>query len=526
MTIAVPRFCLTFFPFEKDPELMCGLISRIPGGFFLLSLSIAAFAQTGQFSGSVSDPQQARVPGAQVRVVNQTTQYERTVKTNSDGSFVVPFVQPGTYKIFVKAQGFVPVVSDPLNLTVGQELVFNARLTIGGPREQVTVDTGSQLLNTTDGSVSTIIDRQFVENIPLNGRSIQDLISLTPGVVTPLNGYEGDFTVNGQRTESNNYIVDGVSANTGLTLPGTGGPGVGGNLSAQTALGTSQSLLPVDALQEFRVMSSSYSAEYGRDPGGQFSLTSRSGTNAYHGSVFDYLRNNFFDANNWFDDYYRVPEPALRQNDFGGTLGGPVRIPKLYNGTDKTFFFVSYEGLQLVQPQAASAQYVPTLSIRQAAAPALQPILNAFPLPTGADQLVACSTSGSATVTPCPAGVPAGTNVDSGLAAYNMASSSPSNFNSTSVRIDQNFSPKLSVFFRFGDTPSKTQSQNESALSTTDSNSATSTLGVTSQFSSTLGNNFRLNYTTNTLANVAALNAFGGATPYKPCTGHGCRLVS
>lgn len=488
------------------------LINRTLGGFFLLSLSVAAFAQTGQFSGNVSDPQQAMVAGAQVRVVNQTTKYERAVKTNSDGSYVVPFVQPGTYKIFVEAPGFVSAVSDSLTLTVGQELVFNAQLTIGGTRQEVTVSTGSQLLNTTDGSVSTIIDRQFVENIPLNGRSIQDLIALTPGVVTPLNGYEGDFTVNGQRTESNNYMVDGVSANTGLTLPGTAGPGVGGNLSAQTALGTSQSLLSVDALQEFRVMSSSYSAEYGRDPGGQFILTSRSGTNAYHGSGFDYLRNNFFDANNWFNDYYHVSEPALRQNNFGGTFGGPVRIPKLYNGKDKTFFFVSYEGLQLVQPQAASAQYVPTLAIRQMAAPALQPMLNAFPLPTGPDQLVACSTSGAATVTPCPAGVPSGTNVDSGLAAYNMATSSPSSFNSTSVRIDQNFSPKLTVFFRFGDTPSLTQSQSESALNITHSNSTTSTFGATSQFSSTLGNNFRLNYTTNALVNTAALNGFGGAT--------------
>ena len=131
---------------------------------------------------------------------------------------------------------------------MGQTLTFDAQLTVGGARQEVTVDSGSQLLNLTDGSVSTVIDRQFVENIPLNGRSIQDLISLTPGVVAPMNGYEGEFTVNGQRTESNNFIVDGVSANTGLTLPGTGGPGVGGNISAQTALGTTQSLLSVDAL--------------------------------------------------------------------------------------------------------------------------------------------------------------------------------------------------------------------------------------------------------------------------------------
>ena len=258
-------------------------------------------------------------------------------------------------------------------------------------------------------------------------------------------------------------------------------------------------------------MTSSYSAEYGRDPGGQFILTSRSGTNSYHGSVFDFLRNNDFDANNWFNNSFGVTQPTLRQNDFGGTFGGPVRIPKLYNGKDKTFFLVSYEGLQLIQPQAASAQYVPDLSIRQSAAAVLQPILNGFPLPTGAVQLVPCTTSGSATAQGCPAGVANGTRVDSGVAAYNMATSSPSSFNSTSVRIDQNFSPKLSLFFRIGYTPSLTQSQSEAVLSTTNSDSVTDTLGATSQFSSTLGNSFRLNYTGNTLGNVAVNNGFGGA---------------
>ena len=143
-----------------------------------------------------------------------------------------------------------------------------------------------------------------------------------------------------------------------------GGQGLAVLFAASTALGTTQALVSVDDLQEFRVQSSTYSAEYGRNPGGQFAFETKSGTNQWHGTAYDYLRNGAFDAQDWFNDYFGMPEPALRQNDFGGTLGGPVEIPGLYNGKDKTFFFVSYEGLRLTAPQAAIASYVPDLCLR------------------------------------------------------------------------------------------------------------------------------------------------------------------
>jgi hypothetical protein len=171
-------------------------------------------------------------------------------------------------------------------------------------------------------------------------------------------GAGGDFSVNGQRTASNNYVVDGVSANVGAGngFGVSGNPATGGALASSTALGTTQSLVSVDALQEFRVLSSTYSAEYGRSPGGQFTFQTRSGANAIHGTAFDYLRNSYFDANDWFNDHYQVAQPALRQNDFGGTIGGPIVLPMVYNGHNRSFFFVSYEGLRLTQPQAASSQ--------------------------------------------------------------------------------------------------------------------------------------------------------------------------
>jgi hypothetical protein len=323
---------------------------------------------------------------------------------------------------------------------------------------------------------------------------------MTPGVATQspqtssqAPGAAGDFSVNGQRTESNYYTLDGVAANiNGGNGGGAPGKFAGGTLGASTALGTTQSLISVDALQEFRVESSTYSAEYGHSPGGQFALASRSGTNAFHGSIFDYLRNNFFDANDWFNDHFAEPQPALRQNDFGGTLGGPVRVPKLYNGKDRTFFFASYEGLRLDQPTAAAIQYVPDLFMRQQAAPALQAILNAYPLPNGIDY---------------------GTSANPSLAQFIEPYSLPSSIDSTSVRLDHVLGPKLSIFFRFGDTISSTAIRHYFTLDTTTSNAYTYTLGATSQLSHDITDEFRLGYARSDSSDIGVLDSFGGATP-------------
>src|SRR5205823_15051511 len=159
--------------------------------------------------------------------------------------------------------------------------------------------------------------------------------------------------------------------------------GASGSVAGSTALGTTQALVSVDDLQEFRVQSSTYSAEYGRNSGGQFAFETKSGSNQWHGTAYDYLRNDAFDANNWFNNYFGVRGAALRQNDFCGTFGGPVTIPHLYNGKDKTFFFFSYEGLRLISPQPASTTcFVPDLGLRASAPAPLKQALNACPLPS------------------------------------------------------------------------------------------------------------------------------------------------
>jgi hypothetical protein len=310
-----------------------------------------------------------------------------------------------------------------------------------------------------------VIDRNFVENIPLNGRSFQDLLTLSPGVSQVANsggvgygvGYSGDIVVNGQRTESNYYIVDGVSANTGtMPNPFGAGAGVSGSVPGLTALGTTQSLVSIDALQEFRSTTSTYSAEYGRSPGGQFSFSTRSGTNSLHGSLYNFFRNDALDANNWFNDYYAYPKGKERQNDFGGTLGGPIVIPGLYKGEDKTFFFVSYEGLRLMSPQAATPIEVPDDSLRQEAPITIQPLLNAFPVANGGSD-----------------------GMNDGFAYYIESMSYPSSLDNTSIRLDHRFRGKLSIFGRYADSPSDSTTYNLAVKQTANMPTRTATLGAT-----------------------------------------------
>jgi hypothetical protein len=469
----------------------------------ILCATTCAHAQSADatISGVVVDPAGKVIQDASIEILNEATGVHYSSHTNGAGIYTVTILPPGQYRVQVSRIGFKTLIKPGIVLNVQSAVALNFTLPLGAASETVTVDSGTSSINTMDASVSTVLDRNFVENIPLNGRSFQDLISLTPGVVTQSPqtsnsqgiGISGDFSVNGQRTESNYYTVDGVSANSSAGN-GNGGPSAAtsGSVGASTALGTTQSLTSVDALQEFRVESSTYSAEYGRSPGGQFSLVTRSGTNALHGTIYDYLRNNFFDANNWFNDYYGTPEPALRQNDFGGTVGGPVLIPRAYDGRDRTFFFVSYEGLRLALPQAASVQYVPDTFMRQQAPANFAQILNAFPQQNGIDYGTANAPS---------------------LAQFIQSYSSPSQVDSNSLRIDETLSPRFALFFRYGDTPSSTSTRLLSSTTALKIGNHTYTGGATNLIKEHFTNQLRLGYTDSESSGVTDLDAFGGAVP-------------
>ena len=199
-------------------------------------------------------------------------------------------------------------------------------MTLGAASETVTVQADAPLLNTESATVSTVVDRKFAEDLPLNGRSSQTLITLTPGVVVTQTAFDdqGQFSVNGQRADANYFTVDGVSANFGVTGYGPLVQVAGGALPALSAQGGTNSLVSVDAIQEFRVQTSSFAPEYGRTPGGQISIVTRSGTNAFHGTLFEYFRNDVLDARDWFVNFNGLQKPAERQNLFGGVFGGPI----------------------------------------------------------------------------------------------------------------------------------------------------------------------------------------------------------
>jgi hypothetical protein len=455
-------------------------------------------AETATISGRVTDQQGAVVVNAALIAWNVDTNLKVQQLTNREGLYVITGLKPGSYRVTVSAPGFRTVNLAGVVLNVQDLISQNFKLALGPVTESITVLAEEARVNTESPAVSTVIDRQFVANTPLNGRSFQDLILLTPGVVTQspqsqiiAPGAVGDFSVHGQRTESNNYMVDGVSGNTGTGV-GTGVPGAysGGTISGSTALGTTQSLVSVDALQEFRVQGSTYAAEFGHGPGAQFSLVTRSGTNQLHGTAFDYLRNDFFDANDWFNDHNGLPISPLRQNDFGGTLGGPVWIPGVYRGKDKTFFFFSYEGLRLTQPQSPPKEYVPSLSLRQSAPAALQPILSAYPLPT-----------------------PGGVDYGNGLADFIKSFSLPSQIDATSIRLDHAFGPRLLVFVRYGNTTSATGNRSLSSVGNTSVDGQTVTVGANLQLSGSRYDELRLGYSSGESRQVSRIDSFGGATP-------------
>jgi len=390
----------------------------------------------------------------------------------------------------VTAAGFKVVNITGLIVNVQDHIEQNFRLQVGSVAESVTVTAGAPLVDTTDATVSTVVDRQFAENLPLNGRSFQTLIDLTPGVVlTPSTLYDGgQFSVNGQRAVSNYWMVDGVSANIGVSSGFNPGNGFAGTLGAFSAQGGTNGLVSVDAMQEFRIQTSTYAPEFGRTPGGQISIVTRSGTNRLHGSLFDYFRNDVLDANDWFNGYTNtppLPKAEERQNDFGGTFSGPVL-------KDRTFFFFSYEGLRLRLPQTALTN-VPDVAARQNALPAVQPYLNAYPMPTP--------------------GTP--DDLAQGIAQFNATFSSSSTLDAYSLRIDHKLSDKLSLFGRYNYSPS-TIVQRPAALSVISSSDVTiqtSTAGVTWVVSPVAADDLRFNYSRTNAGGHNTLDKFGGAVP-------------
>lgn len=309
--------------------------------------SLRAQVDTGSITGTVTDPSGAVVSGAKVTLTNEGTGTSLSTTTGADGVYEFSPVRIGTYKLDLSAGGFKKEIQTHVVVDVSARVPANFKLQPGAVSETVEVTSAAPVLQSQDASVGQVIDQRSVNDLPLNGRNFTFLAQLAAGVNTPQadtrgNAGSGAFTANGNRPAQNNYMLDGIDNNSDTVdfLNGT-------NFVV---------LPPVDAIQEFKVQTSDFSAEYGRSGAAVLNATIKSGTNQFHGAAWEFFRNDKLDAPDYFEDAGRVPKGELRQNQFGGMIGGPVL-------TNKIFFFADYEGLRRIQGTILTGS-VPTAAER------------------------------------------------------------------------------------------------------------------------------------------------------------------
>jgi Carboxypeptidase regulatory-like domain/TonB dependent receptor len=323
-------------------------LSRILLPFILCSL---AFTQkdTGSIVGTVKDPTGAVVTNASVEVTDVERGQTFRTKTSDAGEFVASPLKVGRYTVTVEKAGFKRAVSETVELNVQGRVAVNISLQVGQQTEQVIVTGAAPLLETETSELGQVVNRRLVSNLPLNGRNFAQLALLSTGTAPSEPGARDEggygFSANGARSLQNNFLLDGVDNNSNLP----------------DLLNESNYVIqpPVESLQEFKVQTNSYSAEFGRGNGAIVNAVIKSGTNAIHGSAWEFLRNNKLDGRNFFDPA-GLPAPQYQQNQFGATFGGPVVIPHLYDGRNRTFFFVDYEGFRVRQAQTQVAFVPPT----------------------------------------------------------------------------------------------------------------------------------------------------------------------
>jgi hypothetical protein len=341
----------------------------LPMLFITLTCLQPAGAQTSaSIKGIVTDPSGAPVPSATVRTMNRETGAVRTSLSDAAGRYLVVSLPVGEYELRVTKSGFQDAIRSGIHLVVGEEATVDLRLQVGELKSDITVTGDAPIVSTTTTDISGLVGEVAIKELPLNGRSYDLLLPLNPGIVNFTSQKTGgtgisnsttanNFAVSGNRPQQNIFLLNGVEY-------------TGAAENNMQPGGTSGMLLGVDAVREFNVQRDSYSAEFGKRPGGQVIIVTQSGSNQFHGAVYEFLRNNALDAPNYFD---QGSAPPFQRNQFGASLAGPIQ-------KDKTFVFGNYEGFRQNLHQTSVA-FVPGLAARAAAAPSVQPLLNLWPTP-------------------------------------------------------------------------------------------------------------------------------------------------
>src|SRR5437773_550937 len=340
---------------------------------FLCLIAGMSYGQGGaSVQGTISDATGAVLPGASVNVKNSGTGSSVELATDERGRYLAPVLQPGEYEIQASLPGFQTVSRRGIRLAVGQNAVVDIKLEVGQVTNQIEVVADANPINLTSAALSGLVNDKQIRDLPLNGRSFQQLALLQTGVNAALaagndvvGGRTPKISINGARPEQNNFLLDGTDIN---------------NVYNKTPGSSAGVLLGVDSVLEFQVLTNAYSAEFGRSAGGQINAVTRSGENAVHGSAFEFLRNSALDARDFFDPKDK-PIPPFKRNQFGATLGGPVQ-------RDKTFYFLAYEGL-IERLGVSGATFVPDANARRGIIngiqvplhPQIGPYLDLFPLP-------------------------------------------------------------------------------------------------------------------------------------------------
>src|ERR1700676_2594583 len=336
---------------------------------FSFALCSPAHAQsTASLNGTVTDPAGAAVPKAKVSATNQATGVVSDTQTDGAGAYLFPALPIGIYRLEVIASGFQTAVISNLKLDVATSVTQNVEVKVGDATEKIEIVADAAIIETTTNSMSQVINDKTVQEIPLNGRHFTDLSLLTPGTMTPpANGFlsaplrgQGSFGINtaGQREDTTNWLVNGINLNDNVQNQITFQP-------------------PIDTLAEYKIDNSTFPAQYGRNAGAIVNLATRSGTNEYHGELFEFFRNNDLDARNFFNSAVdskgnAVPQSPFKRNDFGADFGGPIVKNKL-------FFFLAYEGLRQRQSLAISTTVFSQNQIAMATKPAVISLLGLVP---------------------------------------------------------------------------------------------------------------------------------------------------